>query len=120
MRIFNKKKELLTVEEQDYLFDEMESGEATPEQTVDKKATADIVKGMIDVLPELLSVAIMAFYYDNMKIVEFASMCECSANTIKSRLNYAMKFLKDKVVAHEKQNRYKLCSVSPAILLLAF
>ena len=120
MRIFNKRKELLTGEEQDYLFDEMESGEATPEQMVEQQATVDIVKGMIDELPELQRVAIMAFYYDNMKIDEIASMCECSANTIKSRLNYAKKFLKEKVEAHEKQNRYKLCSVSPAILLLAF
>ena len=64
--------------------------------------------------------AVMAFYYDNMKIDDIARVCECSANTIKSRLNYAKKFLKEKVEAHEKQNRYKLCSVSPAILLLAF
>ena len=107
MRIFNKKKEVITGEEQDYLFEEMESGEATPEQTVEQQATVDIVKGMIDELPELQRVAIMAFYYDNMKIDEIASMCECSANTIKSRLNYAKKFLKEKVEAHEKQNRYK-------------
>ena len=53
MRIFNKKKELLTGEEQDYLFEEMESGEATPEQAVEQQATVDIVKGMIDELPEL-------------------------------------------------------------------
>lgn len=120
MKIFNKKKELLTSEEQDYLFEEMESGEATPEQTVEQQATVNIIKGMIDELPELQRVAIMAFYYDNMKIDEIASMCECSSNTIKSRLNYAKKFLKEKVEAHEKQNRYKLCSVSPAIILLAF
>lgn len=120
MKIFNKKKELLTSEEQDYLFEEMESGEATPEQTVEQQATVNIIKGMIDELPELQRVAIMAFYYDNMKINEIASMCECSSNTIKSRLNYAKKFLKEKVEVHEKQNRYKLCSVSPAIILLAF
>ena len=120
MKIFNKKKELLTGEEQDYLFEEMESNDATPEQTVEQQATVNIIKGMIDELPELQRVAIMAIYYDNMKIDEIASMCECSSNTIKSRLNYAKKFLKEKVEVHEKQNRYKLCSVSPAILLLAF
>lgn len=120
MRIFNKKKELLTGEEQDYLFEEMESDEATPEQTVEQQATADIVKGMIEELPELQRMAVLAFYYDNMKIDDIARVCECSSNTIKSRLNYAKKFLKEKVEAHEKQNRYKLCSVSPAILLLAF
>ena len=94
MRIFNKKKELLTGEEQDCLFEEMESSEATPEQAAEQKATVNIVKGMIDELPEMQRVAIKAFYYDNMKIEEIASMCECSANTIKSRLNYAKKFLK--------------------------
>ena len=120
MRIFNKKKESLTGEEQDYLFEEMESGEATPEQVAEQQATVNIVKGMIDELPELQRVAVMAFYYDNMKIDEIAGMCNCSSNTIKSRLNYAKKFLKEKVEVHEKQNRYKLCSVSPAILLLAF
>ena len=120
MRIFNKKKELLTGEEQDYLFEEIESGEAMPEQIVEQQATADIVKGMIEELPELQRMAVMAFYYDNMKIDEIARVCECSSNTIKSRLNYAKKFLKEKIEAHEKQNRYKLCSVSPAIILLAF
>ena len=42
MKIFNKKKELLTSEEQDYLFEEMESGEATPEQTVEQQATVNL------------------------------------------------------------------------------
>lgn len=120
MKIFNKKKELLTGEGEDYLFEDMESMEATPEQVAEQKATADIVKGMIEELPALQRMAVMAFYYDNMKIDEIASMCDCSPNTIKSRLNYAKKFLKEKVEAHEKKNRYKLCSVSPAIFLLAF
>lgn len=120
MKIFNKKKELLTGEGEDYLFEDMESMEATPEQAAEQKATADIVKGMIEELPALQRMAVMAFYYDNMKIDEIASMCDCSSNTIKSRLNYAKKFLKEKVEEHEKKNRYKLCSVSPAIFLLAF
>lgn len=120
MKIFNKKKEFLVGAEEDYIFEDMESGEATPEQAAEQKATADIVKGMIEELPDLQRMAVMAFYYDNMKIDDIASMCECSSNTIKSRLNYAKKFLKEKVEAHEKKNRYKLCSVSPAIFLLAF
>lgn len=120
MKIFNKKKELLTGEEEDYIFEDMESKEATPEQVAEQQVTADIVKGMIEELPDLQRIAVLAFYYDDMKIDDIASMCECSSNTIKSRLNYAKKFLKEKVEAHEKKNRYKLCSVSPAIFLLAF
>lgn len=120
MKIFNKKKELLTGEEQDYVFDDLVSEEATPEQAVEMQATANIVQGMIEELPELQRVAVMAFYYDNMKIDDIATMCECSSNTIKSRLNYAKKFLREKVEVHQKQNNYKLCSLSPAVLLLAF
>lgn len=120
MRMFGKNKEVLTGEEEDYIFDEIVSTEATPEQTVEENATVEIVKGLIDELPELQRVAVMAFYYDNMKIDEIAEMCGCSSNTIKSRLNYAKKYLKEKVEENERQNRYKLCSVSPLILLLVF
>ena len=120
MRIFNKKKEVLTGEEEDYLFDEIVSEEATPDQSVEQQETVNIVKGMIDELPELQRIAVMAFYYDNMKIDDIAVMCECSPNTIKSRLNYAKKYLKEKVEEHEKQNNYKLYSVSPAIIILVF
>lgn len=120
MKIFNKKKELLTGEDQEYVFDDLVAEDATPEQTVEMQATANIVQGMIEELPELQRVAVMAFYYDNMKIDDIASMCDCSSNTIKSRLNYAKKFLREKVEVHQKQNNYKLCSLSPALLLFVF
>lgn len=120
MKIFNKKKEVLTSEGQEYLFDELEETSATPEQTAEMTATANIVQSMIEELPELQRVAVMAYYYDNMKIDDIAAMCECSSNTIKSRLNYAKKYLKDRVVAHEKKYNYKLCSLSPAVLFFAF
>jgi len=120
MKVINKKKELLAGETQEYIFDDIESNEATPEQMAEQNATVEIIREMIDELPELQRVAVMAFYYDNMKIDAIADMCECSSNTIKSRLNYAKKFLKTKVEEHERKNRYKLCSVSPAILFLVF
>lgn len=120
MKMFGKNRDVLTGEEQDYIFEEIEASDAAPEEAADRQATVDIVKGMIDELPELQKVAILSFYYDNMKIEDIAQMCECSANTIKSRLNYAKKYLKTKVEEHERQNRYKLCSISPALLLLVF
>ena len=120
MRIFNKKKEVLTGEEEDYLFEELVSDESTPEESMDERETVNILKCIIDELPELQRVAIMAFYYDNMKIDDIAVMCDCSPNTIKSRLNYAKKFLKEKVEEHEKTHNYKLHSLSPVILLLVF
>jgi len=74
---------------------------------------------MIEELPELQRSAIVSFYYDHMKIEEIAKIFDCSVNTIKSRLNYAKKFLKSKVEEHQKTYSYKLFSFSPAILLLA-
>lgn len=121
-KLYNKtKQELLLNEDQDYIFDEVETKDvdALPEESAELKATTDVVMGMIDELPELQRSAIVSFYYDHMKIEEIAKVFGCSVNTIKSRLNYAKKFLKSKVEEHQKQYRYKLFSFSPAVLLLA-
>ena len=122
MRIYRKKKkEFLVDEEAEGIFEDIvsEDKEARPEESAEADATAKIVMDMINELPELQRAAIMAFYYDNMKIDDIAEVFECSSNTIKSRLNYAKKTLKEKVEAHEKENRYKLHSLTPAVLLLA-
>ncbi len=121
-KLYNKtKKELLLNEDQDYIFDEVETKDvdALPEESAELKATTDVVMGMIDELPELQRSAIVSFYYDHMKIEEIAKVFDCSVNTIKSRLNYAKKYLKSKVEEHQKQYSYKLFSFSPAVLLLA-
>ena len=121
-KLYNKtKKELLLNEDQDYIFEEVETTDVDvlPEQSAELKATTDVVMGMIDELPELQRSAIVSFYYDHLKIEEIAKVFDCSVNTIKSRLNYAKKFLKSKVEEHQKQYSYKLFSFSPAVLLLA-
>lgn len=121
-KLYNKtKKELLLNEDQDYIFEEVETtdADALPEQSAELKATTDVVMGMIDELPELQRSAVVSFYYDHLKIEEIAKVFDCSVNTIKSRLNYAKKFLKSKVEEHQRQYSYKLFSFSPAVLLLA-
>lgn len=122
MRIFRKKKDLLVDEEAESIFTDIASTDKdlSPEQSTEEKATSDVVMEMIEELPELQRAALVAFYYDNMKIEDIAVSFECSANTIKSRLNYAKKSLKEKVEEHEKKYSYRLHSVSPAIILWAF
>ena len=122
MRMFRKRKEVLVGEDAEGIFEDVEDDDSDyhPEASAEEKATADIVKSMIDELPELQKATIMAYYYDNMKIDEIAEVFECSSNTVKSRLNYAKKFLKTKVEEHEKQNRYKLHSLTPAVFMFAF
>ena len=67
-----------------------------PEQAMDKKASAQILAEMIEELPPLQKSALLAYYYDEMSVGEIASAFSCSEGTIKSRLNYARKSLKEK------------------------
>ncbi len=120
MRIFRKKKEVLLDEEAESLFDtiEDENIEWSPEETADKNETANILMNIIDELPPLQKAALVAFYYDNMKIDDIAKAEGCSPNTIKSRLNYAKKYIKNRVEEMQKQGGYKLYSINiPAVLL---
>lgn len=122
MKMFRKKRDILVNEDGEDIFENIvsEGMESSPEGTAEEKATSEVIKDMIEELPELQRAAIMAFYYDNMKIDEIAEAFECSANTIKSRLNYAKKFLKEKVEMHEKKYAYKLLSINPMVIFLAF
>ena len=121
MTALKKKRDVLVSEEAEGVFDIIESTDSDlqPEESAEAKATSKIVMDMIDELPELQRAAVMAYYYDDMRVEDIATAFECSTGTIKSRLNYARKFLKEKVMEHEKKNRYKLCSVSPAIIIMA-
>ena len=120
MKMFGASKDVLLAEEGEYIFEEVVSTDVdtNPQESLDEKETAVILKDMIDSLPNVQRVAVLAFYYDNMKIDEIAASMECSSNTIKSRLNYAKKSLKEMVVAHEKQNAYRLHSLTPVAISL--
>ncbi len=122
MRIFRKREhETLLSEDGEFIFEEMVSPDldSRPEDATDAKETVNIVKGMLDELPAEQKSSLVAFYYDGLKITEIAELYGVSENTIKSRLRYAKEALKEKVTLHEKQNRYKLCSLSPAVLFMA-
>lgn len=114
-------RESLVDEDQEFIFDNIETKDvdSLPEESAQLKATSDVVMSMIEELPELQRSAIVSFYYDHMKLEEIASIFDCSVNTIKSRLNYAKKFLKERVEEHQLRYNYKLFSFSPAVLLLA-
>jgi len=121
MTALKKKRDILVDEDAEGIFDIIESTDTDfqPEESAEAKATSQIVMDMIDELPDLQRATVMAYYYDNMKVEDIATAFDCSTGTVKSRLNYARKFLKEKVTEHEKKNRYKLHSVSPAIIIAA-
>lgn len=110
MKIFRKRKDVLLTEEAEGLFDTLENNDTDvmPELTAQQKATAEIIRGIIEELPELQRVAVVAYYFDGLKVERIAEMMECSVNTIKSRLNYARKYIKTRVEEKEEKEGYRL------------
>ena len=110
MKIYRKQKDVLLTEEAVGMFEEIESNDISsmPELTADQKATAEIIKGIIEELPELQKTAVVAYYFDGLKVEQIAEMMECSVNTVKSRLNYARKYIKNRVEEKEKEEGYRL------------
>ena len=112
MKIFRKKKDVLQNVDEDGMdiFENLESNDLSslPELTTDQKETSRIIQEFIDELPELQKAAVIAYYFDGFSVSEIAQMQDCSEGTVKSRLNYARKFLKDKVEGTEKRDGIRL------------
>lgn len=121
MKIFNKKKDVLLDETGEGLFDIQESADTSfqPGVELELKETADIIKEVIEELPELQRAAITAYYYDEMSVTQIAELMETSTGTIKSRLNYARKRIQESVEEKEKQMGIRLHSTSVPALILA-
>ena len=121
MKVFRKKKEVLLDEDGQGLFEVQETADVStlPGHEMELKETADIVKDIIEELPDVQRAVITAYYYDEMSVSKIAELMGTSTGTIKSRLNYARKHIQESVEAKEKQMGIKLHSVSIPILILA-
>ncbi len=115
------KKEVLLADGDEAILDVAGSShfEDDTEDDAARKETADIIRGIIEELPELQKMTVIAFYYDDMKLTDIAEMMDCSLNTVKSRLMYARKYIKDRIEEDEKKGGYKLHVFSLPALLLA-
>lgn len=102
-------------EEYDVEFEDMlmnDNQEFMPEESVDYEQTKAIMQEILWKLPEDQRLCVLMYYYNEMSISAIAETLECSSGTIKSRLNYARKFIKKEVEALEKKGT-KLYSVAP-------
>lgn len=86
--------------------------EAQPELSLDKKETSRLVQEMINVLSDEQRLCIMMYYVEEMEVKDIAETLGVSENTVKSRLNYGRKNIKDKVLELEKKGT-KLYSLAP-------
>ena len=64
---------------------------------------------MIDELPEEQRIAIVLRYLEDLPVKQIAEIMECSEGTIKSRLNYGRKSIKEKVMLLEKKGTKLYC-----------
>ena len=90
-----------------------------PEESLDRKETVKIVKQVIEGLPVLQKAAVIAYYMDEMGIVDIARLAQCSEGTIKSRLNYARKAMKERILQKEREMGCSLHVVTAPVIVLA-
>ena len=83
--------------------------EFRPDEQMDYSETKRLVMEIIDGLSEEQRTAVVLYYFDEMSVKDIAAACECSENTIKSRLNYARKNIKEKVEELEKKGTKLYC-----------
>ncbi len=76
------------------LINEIPDKNKSSEDIVLDKEVSDILSEMIAKLPVEQRVTIFMYYYQDYSIKEIAKIYGCSENTVKSRLNYAKKFMR--------------------------
>lgn len=91
---------------------ENEHEEFMPEESIDYSTTKELMQEILNHLSEDQRLCVLMYYYDEMSVGDIAETLECSTGTIKSRLNYARKYIKKEVVALEKKGT-KLYGIAP-------
>lgn len=120
-RYFEKnKREVLLSEGGKGLFEtQLEKDEEfLPQELLDNKEKQRIIKDIIDNLPLHQKTAVYLYYFDELSLAEVAEDMQCSEGTIKSRLNYARKKIKDEVDTWEKKGTKLYSTGLPVLLLL--
>ena len=67
----------------------------------------------------LQKAAVIAYYMDEMGIADIARLAQCSEGTIKSRLNYARKAMKEQILRKEREMGCRLHVVTAPVIVLA-
>lgn len=121
---FKKRKDILSDESEDgfSVFDTLEedNAEFIPDKALDKEDLKQTIHGMINQLPEDQRSALLLRYFDELSVKEIAEIQGVTEGTVKSRLNYGRKAIKDSVEDYEKKNGVKLrcAGVIPLLLWL--
>lgn len=74
-----------------------------PELSMDQAETKRLVQEMLEALSDEQRVCILMYYMEEKSVKEIAQVLAVSENTVKSRLNYGRKAVKEKVLDLEKR-----------------
>ena len=77
-----------------------------------------LLADIIDKLSAEQKFCVQYFYYEEMSVNEIAEVMGCSTGTVKSRLNYARKSIKDAVIELDVKHGTRLYSLASAPLFL--
>lgn len=89
----------------------------SPEGSVDYAETKRLMKEILDGLPEDQKLCVLMYYYEELSVSDIADALGCSTGTVKSRLNYARKKIRNDVEELERKGT-KLYGVAPLPFIL--
>ena len=119
---FRKSHELLADEDEDgySVFDTIEEDrdEFIPGEALDKEDLKKAIHDIINALPPEQRSALLMRYFEEISVKEIAEIQGVTEGTVKSRLNYARKAVKQSVEEYEKKHDIKLHSIGILPLLL--
>lgn len=91
--------------------------EFQPKENSDYEELKSALKTLIDELPDDQRMCLLMYYYEELSISEISDALELNNNTIKSRLNYARKKVREKIETLQKQGIH-IYGVTPIPLLI--
>lgn len=90
-----------------------------PEAAADSGETRRLVMELVDRLPPDQRECVILYYFTQCSVEQIAQVQSCAPGTVKSRLNYARKKLKEGVLALEARDNIRLHTLVPVGLLFA-
>lgn len=81
-----------------------------PEKVLEQNETQELIRRVIDELPDEQRLCVLMHYFHEMKTREIAETLGVSEGTVKSRLNYARKAIRTGLEHYEKKG-FRLCSM---------
>ncbi len=98
----------------DFVFEQAsdDTEEFIPEAVLENKEKQRLIAEILDNLSVEQKLCVQYFYYEEMPVKEIARLMEVSEGTIKSRLNYARKSIKDAVIDLDVNKNTRLYSLA--------